>query len=250
MSVCKGSGRFGNYFIRSVATSIIAEKFNLSISYDSKYEHNIIELGINLFNGTNEYKTSIHLCNKNFIDIYNNDSIHDNIISRDYLQQKDITSLINCYLNKDKVKNRVIESNKFKHRYRNNNDCFIHVRLGDVEKYNPGFQYYDKILSKLQFDTLYIGSDSPNSIVIKQLLQKYTNAVCCEYGMTDTILFGSTCKHVVLSYGTFSSTIGYFSFYSYVYPVPYTEEYAWDWGKDCDTISDKYSLLGPWIYNL
>ncbi len=249
MSSCTARGRLGNSIIRFISTSIIAEKFNLFIIYDKKIEKEIKMLGVSLFKGINKHKKNKILHNKNFMNIYNENSINHNILSDDFLQSKTITSLLNSYLNSDKIRNKIIANNNFKNRYKNNNDCFVHIRLGDVAHKNPGFEYYDKKLSKLQFDKLYVSSDSIDSDIIKKLVKKYKNAVVYRSHKYNTILFGSTCKYVILSYGTFSACIGYFSFYSYVYPIPYIEEYSWDWGKDCDTCSDKYSLLGKWIYD-
>ena len=61
-----------------------------------------------------------------------------------------ISDTIHHYLNQDEIVNKIINNNLYKTRYGNNNDCFIHIRLGkSVEKWNPGFEYYDSVLSKL-----------------------------------------------------------------------------------------------------
>jgi hypothetical protein len=99
--------------------------------------------------------------------------------------------------------------------------------LGDVIQHNPGFKYYDKVLSSLKFDKGYISSDSPEHEVCMQLKQKYPNIEIVNYNEVDTIHFGSTCKHVVLSHGSFSAVIGFFSFYSDVYYPMYEEGKKW-----------------------
>ena len=58
----------------------------------------------------------------------------------------------------------------------------------------------------------YIATDSPNHENIKYLTEKY-NLTLVTYNEHDTILFGSTCKDVILSLGTFSWMLGLFSFY-------------------------------------
>ena len=68
------------------------------------------------------------------------------------------------------LKDLIIEKNPFKERYQNNNDVFMHVRLGDVPYYNPGLNYYLKALSTLNFNKLYISSVSSISINQANLL--------------------------------------------------------------------------------
>lgn len=247
MSTSSGPGRFGNQFIRNVAASIFAEKFNLKIKYGN---NDIGKLGIPLFHGEIKYDNSLILSSNNYFEFYKMKNIDFNVKINDYLQSHQITTLINEYLNSSIIMNRVIEKNKFKHRYQNNNDCFIHIRLGDVERFNPGFEYYDNILSKLQIHELYIATDSPNHQIITELKTKYIDLQIYSENIYETILFGSTCKNVILSYGTFSSTIGYLSYYSTVYHVPYCEKYAWDWGRNCDTQSGKTTKICTWVQGL
>jgi hypothetical protein len=113
----------------------------------------------------------------------------------------------------------IIKNNKFTERYNANNDVFIHIRLGDVIKQNPGFKYYDKVLSSLEFNKGYIASDTPNHDICMKLKEKYANIEILDSNEVDTILFGSTCKHVVLSHGSFSAIIGYLAYDSSItYP--------------------------------
>ena len=108
------------------------------------------------------------------------------------------------------------KANKFNNRYKNNNDVFIHVRLGDVSEHNPGFEYYNKVLSQLNFENGYIASDSLEHDTCKKLITKY-NLKVIDYNEVETIMFGSTCKYIVLSGGSFSYIIGLFGFFSKVF---------------------------------
>jgi hypothetical protein len=238
--------RFGNKFIIDMATSILAEKFDLSAQY--KGTDNNSMLGIKYHRGSNKFEKSLPLNNSNYLDYLNSQSVSTNFHAghSEYLQSKHVTNIINQYLNSDPVRNKIINNNEFKSRYNNNNDCVVHIRLGDVAHLTPGFCYYDDIISKLKFDTLYIATDSPAHSIISDLRNKYPNLQLLDLPLHKIILFASTCKFVVLSYGTFSSTIGYFSFYSYVYSVPFGK-YRWDQGPDFDTQSDKYTLVHKWI---
>lgn len=246
MSISSGGGRLGNQFIRHLAASIFAEKFNLYIEYVNAEPIEEI-LGMPLFVGTNKYNKTNKLSSNNYLHIYFRENIDFNVEVSDYLQSVHITNLINEYLNTNLIMNKVMKNNKFNNRYKNNNDCFLHIRIGDVEQFNPGFEYYDNILSKLKFDDLYVATDSSKHKLIETLKNKYPNLKLYKENIINTILFGSTCRYIVLSYGTFSSVIGYLSYYSTVYYVPYCEKYAWDWGKNCDTNTNKKTRIAYWI---
>ena len=42
-----------------------------------------------------------------------------------------------------------------------------------------------------------------------------------------TFQFGSTCKNIILSHGSFSAIIGYLAFYSNIYYPKYDENKKW-----------------------
>ena len=73
------------------------------------------------------------------------------------------------------TKRTTFTNNKYKDRYNNNNDCYVCVRLGEVAKYNPGFGYYDYILSTLSVNNIYLSTDSRDHLIIKQITDKYPN---------------------------------------------------------------------------
>lgn len=223
-----GGGRLGNQIIRNVAVSIIAEKFNLKVDYKSV--DSINKLGITLFNGINQYEKNEVLTDNNYLTILNSDSVDYNlnpVIA--FLQTKEITNLVYDYLHSDIVKSNIILKNNFRERYNNNNDLFVHVRLGDVKHLNPGIQYYTNFINTIHFDNLYISTDSITHTLIKKLLAVYPSTRLIYYDETATIQFGSTCKHILLSHGTFSAIIGYLGFFSTVYyPQPAKREWHGD----------------------
>lgn len=240
MSIVTDYGRFGNHFFRYLAISFIAEKHNLFIIYSNQNSVNIIEnLGITLFNGKNNFKDIITLIeydlvlkgesiNNNYYSILNADILNTNIDPNNdtcYCQTKYVSNLIYNYLRQDENKYSIINMNQFQNRYYNNNDCFIHVRLTDAEHLNPGFDYYNKVLSQISYDNIYLASDDINHDIIKNLLEKYPKIKIVNYDIVDLIKFASTNKHVILSHGSFSAIIGFFSFYSNVYYPEY--EHSW-----------------------
>jgi hypothetical protein len=136
----------------------------------------------------------------------------------------------------------IIDHNQFGHRYKNNNDLFIHVRLGDLldvqkkdgRKCYHSFEYYDAICSKLSFETGYISSDSIDHEICQTLIKKYNLNVYNAHEVS-TIQFGSTCKHIVLSPGTYSWLIGVLGFYSDKY---YSMKHIDTWHGDIFVFPD------------
>ena len=224
------NGRYGNQLIRNIAVSLISERFNLNVIYSSTEDTN--RLGINLFSGEKIYDQSIILNDDNYFEILNSkDSIESNLDPNNaYFQTKEIINKIYEFLHREEVMQSVMQHNPFKERYNNNNDAYVHIRLGDVKSKNPGLEYYLKALETTDFENLYISSDNPTHKIITEIKRKYRNYKKIEvidYGKIKTIQFASTCKNIVLSHGTYSSSIGYLAYFSNVsYPF-YDKETAW-----------------------
>jgi len=231
-STISAGGRFGNIFIRNIITEFIAIKNNLKIKYE-KYDE-INNLGIKLFIGDKIYEDTLVLVDNIIDNIIFNDELFDkyaknkniffyqdnynpfNHPDRCWCQTSSTVShvrnIINC--NQDNVKNK----NPYKDKYNNNNDLFVHVRLGDIIdfKFFVDYKYYDDIISKLSFDKGYISSDSIDHEICQKLIKKY-NLIPYNSDEITTIQFGSVCKNIVLSHGTFSLLIGLFGYNSIVY---------------------------------
>jgi hypothetical protein len=231
-------GRLGNQIIRNLAVSIIAEKYNLYVDYSS---YNLIKnLGIDLFIGKNKNKhnNTIKLLDDNYFDIYENKNENENNSldvnlnpNENFFQTKDITNLIYNYLHSDKIKQNIINKNPFTQRYNTNNDIFIHIRLTDVAKFNPGLKYYLQAISSINYDSsndnIYISTDDKNHNIIKQIIEKYPKTIIINYDEIKTFQFGSTCKNIILSHGSFSAIIGYLGFFSNVYYPEYETNKIW-----------------------
>jgi hypothetical protein len=243
MSSTHGHGRLCNQVVRNVASSVIAEKFDLCITY---HNFNMMkDLNIPLFYGKNTYGTTAGVNNNNYVEILNRNSLNDNLRFHDYLSTNAISTYVHNYICKESIIDHYIEKNPHKLRFNNNNDCFVHIRLGDVTKYNPGFEYYDSVLQKLDVNKIYISSDTPNHNIIQRLLKNHQNASVFHSNPIDTIHFGSTCKYIVLSNGTFSAILGYLGYHSTVYYKKLSKDTRWDDFTDMN--SNKFSKIGPWI---
>ena len=244
-------GRLGNQIIRHLALNFIAKKHNLYTSYFRESE--VSDIGIDLFCGSKIYKETRNLTDWNFFEILDSEIIDCNLNAETYFQSKKITDKIHEHLNSSEVSEKIIEKNQYMCRYNNNNDCFIHIRLGDVAKWNPGFEYYDGVLSTLKIDNIYIATDSPDHEIIKKLQEKYPNVKMFDDTLSNIIKFGSTNKYVILSYGTFSAVIGYLSYHSTVFYKKVSDKTAWDWnefpgnGQGFDMFRNHSTKIGPWI---
>ena len=219
-------GRLGNQIIRNLAVSLIAEKYDLKVDY---YNNEFIKnLGINLFSGSKIYNSIHPLTDDNYLTIYNSGTINYNLNPNNhFFQTKEISNLLYHYLHTYIIKSNIIDKNQFKERYNTNNDLFIHVRLTDVSHYNPGIHYYLNTIKSIDFNTLYISTDDKNHNIIKKIFESYPSAKLIDYDEINTIQFGSTCKSIILSHGSFSSIIGYMAFYSTIYYPEYELNKMW-----------------------
>jgi hypothetical protein len=220
------NGRLGNQIIRNLAVSLLAKKHNLKVDYYNKDLNN--KLGIELFSGSNSYKGIQYLTDDNYFTIYNIDELNYNLNpNNNYFQTKEITNFLYDYLHKDEIKSNIINNNQFKDRYTKNNDLFIHVRLTDAERFNPGIKYYINAIKNITFDNLYISTDDNNNNIIKEILKLYPSSQLINFDEITTFQFASTCKHIILSHGSFSAVIGYLSFFSDIYYPEYELNKIW-----------------------
>jgi len=225
-SKTEANGRLGNQIIRNLAVSLIAEKHNLKVDYHNKYLIN--RLGIELFSGSNSYNLIQNLTDDNYFTIYNMDELNYNLNpNHAYFQTKEITNFLYNYLHKDKIKSTIISNNPFKDQYTKNNNLFIHIRLTDAERFNPGITYYINAIKNIIFDKLYISTDDKNNNMIIELLKLYPSSNLFDSDEITTFQFASTCKHIILSHGSFSTVIGYLSFFSNIYYPEYELNKIW-----------------------
>ena len=208
-------GRFGNHFIRDLAISLLAKKHNLYVNYCS---HDLIQmLGIDLFCGTLNHVDTQVITDSTYFKFYNSENLNCNLdpnTNYSYLQVKEIIDMIYAYLHTEEVKSKIISCNPFKSRYNNNNDLYVHVRLGDGIHLSPGLVYYINAIKNVKYDKLYISTESPNHEYIETLLREFPGSSLVPYEEIKTIQFASTCKNIILSHGTFSAMIGYLAFFA------------------------------------
>ena len=225
-STTADNGRLGNQIIRNLSVSLVAKKHNLKVDYSNK--ELIEKLGIELFSGTNSYSITKDLTDDNYFIVYDSNNVNYNLNpNSNYFQTKKITNLLYNYLHSPNIKSKIMDNNEFKERYAKNNDLFIHIRLTDVEKFNPGIKYYIKAIKNINFDKLYISTDDPNNNMIIKLKKLYPYLELVIVDEITTFKFASTCAHIILSHGSFSTVIGYLSFFSNVYYPEYESHKIW-----------------------
>jgi GR25 family glycosyltransferase involved in LPS biosynthesis len=212
-------GRLGNLFFVNMALHFISKKNNLYVEY--QFHEKFKKLGVKLFTGEKMYNETIKLSDNNFFEIVSGESINKNvsIVNDMWCQTCEFSHYLKSYFDEDEQKNHIIKNNIYKERYNTNNDVFVHIRLGDIIEHIEWcqtFEYYDKILANIKFDNGYISSDSIDYYLCKKLIKKY-NLQIINTDEISTIMFGSTCKYIVLSGGTFSWIIGFLAYYSEVY---------------------------------
>lgn len=219
-------GRLGNQIIRNIAVSLLATLHDLHVTYSSR--DLIRQLGIDLFCGSKMHYASMELTDNNYMMIYEQPFITRHFRNvHAFFQTKEITSLIYEYLHSDRVKEAIMNKNPFLFRYQNNNDACIHLRLDDTAHFNPGLHYYLKTLSNITFDHLYLTTDQKDHDTIHQIKKVYPHATILEYDEVRTFQFASTCKHIILSHGSFSAIIGYLSYFSDIYYPEYEADKMW-----------------------
>jgi len=212
-------GRFANHFFRNLTAHFIAKNNNLKFTYS--YSQEFFNLGIELYkNGDQTYNDDFIITDDNFFElIKKNIKLNKNITLKMcdvYAQTKEFSFYIRDYIYADEQKNKIIEKNLFKYKYNNNNDVFVHVRLGDSVEHNPGYIYYDWVLSNMNFENGFISSDLLTHPLCIALIKKY-NLTPIIKTEVKTIMFASTCKNIVLSNGSFSWLMGLLGFFSTVY---------------------------------
>jgi len=220
------NGRLGNQIIRNLAVSLIAEKHDINVQYYNK--DLISRLGISLFSGSKIFDNFQCLNDENYFAIYNCDNLNHNLDpNKNFFQTKEISNFIYDYLHMDSIKTNIIEKNPYKIRYKTNDDLFIHIRLTDASRFNPGINYYLNAIKNIKFDNLYISTDDIHHNIIKNITTLYPNTKVIMCDEITTFQFASTCKHIILSHGSFSAIIGYLAFFSTIYYPEYELNKIW-----------------------
>jgi len=204
MSTIVTSGGLGNQFFQSLALSILVEKNNLKVTYNTMNKFRFFDI---LYEGTLSYDRTTILNESTFFELLESYPIQNNILVQreTFFQNKEISNYYYQYLRKEEIQQRVMKANPYKTRYGcgirskaednhayseglrrspeeydNNTDIFIHIRLKDTEPWNPGIQYYLRAIQQINPDNnkqIYIASDDITHNIIQEIIKKYSNTV-------------------------------------------------------------------------
>jgi hypothetical protein len=212
-------GRLGNNLIQFISAFLFCEKHNLNLDFEDKlynyqygttpYHYNLSSLlnkeMINKIKN-NEYKKfdkEVTITDYNFFEYYDKEKIEFEITFAGYF-------LFETFLSKNREK--IKELFNIKYDYVNQENCFIHYRLGDINnsELSLPIEYFEDAINKISFKEGYISSDSINDEKCQFLIKKY-NLKVVNLNPYETIMFGKNFNNIILSESTFSFFIGYFS---------------------------------------
>jgi hypothetical protein len=226
-------GRTGNHILMYLMAQYIAEKHNLSFDvrfYD--YEGMKHCFDITVYSGTNKYDNEIEITDDNVIDFLKCNALNSNVALKGFFQSPEI--LGNSHIKesyKKYIRPKQIDTAS---------DLFVHVRLGDIlNRHSLPYEYYRDSIRKVNFNSGIIASDSPQHEIVQKLKSEFGLNILLA-SPTDTIYYGSQCKNLVLSAGTFSFLSGFYSTNSNVFYIdnPTMLEYFGipSWGPDIFSI--------------
>ena len=193
-------GRLGNNLLQNIGISILSKKFDFKVeNYINEEELKILGLSLNKRQNTNTNFNSYY--DTDLMYLLSLNKINNGILYEGTFQVKDFVLT---------YKQDILNHFNLKYDYENNNDLFIHVRLGDVSNLNVGIEYYKSAINSITFNKGYISSDTLTHPIVQELIKEY-NLILYDNNPLDTINFGKNFNNLILSTGTFSWWIGLLS---------------------------------------
>jgi hypothetical protein len=212
------SGRFCNHVFRNIFASFLAEKGEIKFHYSFLKE--ITELGIPLYTeGTQVYTKQAFIPGENFMRCLEGPVDYNFSMIQCFAQDPEFAQRLHAWFRTPAVQESLMAANRHKERYHANNDVFVHVRLDDASAWNPGYAFYDRAITESGATSGYISSDSPDHPIVQGLIARH-NLQLVEADEVETLMLASTCRHIVLSHGTFSWIMGALGLFSTVYFAP------------------------------
>jgi len=212
-------GRLGNNLIQFIAAFLFCEKHKINLYYDDmiyNYQYDTVPYRYNLtslldndlinFIKTNEDKKfvkELRITDDNFNEYYYKNNIEEEILFCGYFYMFSIF---------EKEREKIKKLFKIKYDLIDENDLFIHYRLGDVNNSNLALplDYFIESIESVNFNKAYISSDSIDDEKCQFLIKNY-NLIPINLNPYETIMFGKNFNNLILCESTFSFLIGYFS---------------------------------------
>jgi hypothetical protein len=170
--------RFGNLFFLNMCLHLFSLKFNIKSTY--KYEKEFNELGINFFKeGKHIHKKNLLLTDYNFENLLESDISSKNVIINNnvWFHTSRFCKIIDNYFTENRIFEKIRMKNKFRKRYENE-DLFIHFRLGDVkDKTKNLHSYIENTIKSINFKKGYISSDDINDKSCQYFINKNSQKI-------------------------------------------------------------------------
>lgn len=255
-TTCTHGGRMGNMLFMNIFLSEYARRFGIAAEY--KYADRFDRLGIGLFrDGGLVPAETVYLTDDNALSLLRDEQPCRSVRIENtcWLQQRGMAMLVDAYIRDREATIRA--HNRYRDRYDANTTLFVQVRLGDFQGHDfcMPFQYYDRAIRSLRgsFTDGVIASDSPDHPLCRELARAHGLTVLRADDPVETVMFGSTCRYIILSSGTFSWMIGVLAFtaatilypdydlhYGDYYVFPSWRSVAFDGGRHGDADRHTY----------
>lgn len=203
----KYDGRLGNNLIQYFVTYFFAKKFNLYHNVNPFFgQSNWGEyFNITIIPQGNKGEEVFYVTDDNFLELYNKETLPlRHYIFVGFFQYKN-------FLNKFREDIKKILNITYPPS--NTNQLFIHYRIGDIigDRRMLPIEYYEDAISKMEFNSGYISSDTIEHEFCQILISKYNLIPFNSSSPIEVINFAKNFKNIILSDGTFSWWIGFLS---------------------------------------
>ena len=212
-------GRLGNRLFHNLAASALAEKYDLATEYDE--DEAFTQLGLPLAFGSRRMVAgpAILVDDARFEELIAapSSSVLDarfQLSTSSFFQYHAFACRSRAWLRSPFVRNALLAANPWRERANANDDVFVHLRLGDIDKTHPHSSraytdYISAIVNVTATDggrkkgRIVVASDEPNRFEVRAIVDHFSGEIL-DLDRISTWQFGMLCKHLVLSESTFS----------------------------------------------
>lgn len=238
------SGRLGNRIFQNIAVSALARKFNLVAAYSMESECR--ELGLSFWHGGSRRMllgAAVPLTDGLLQELLEKPDADALLLpgrlwltpTASYFQFPWFARYVRDAVLRGEQHAALRSANPWRARFGANNDTFVHVRLGDTlrllgpHSMRSAVDFVRAIGARGPHGRVFVASDSPAHGTVRELISLIPGAALIDLSVVQTIQFGATCAHFVLSDGTFSWLIGALaSPHATVRIVPHKEQWHGD----------------------
>lgn len=207
-STVNSEGRFGNHFFRNMYWHLLAERNNLNVEY-SFQDLFLRLLGWKFHKGTKNRVSdapTVVIKDDSMLEWLEKSIGDQEQVETDryfFGQRREFCHLLRSYFS---------ENNLFPEEKVAPKTVFLHVRLGDAERFNPGLDYYRTVLTGLSdLSSGHLASDTPNHPICQTLLAEFPflQPVPDTLDEVDTIRLALKHETLILSHGSYSWLMGF-----------------------------------------